>query len=205
MMELIEFLKMLLLDNRVFVFERRYIVLDIQAVFIDRDGTLGGSDKVIYPGDFELFPGVQVSINLLKDNHILVFSFTNQPGIAMGEATVDQFEYELNSFGFHKLYLCPHRHDEGCVCRKPSAGMLKKAADEHALDLGRCVVIGDRWTDLLAADEAGCLKILVKTGSGQEAYDKYINQQYFGRWGQVHPDFIAADLNEAISWIMREG
>jgi hypothetical protein len=39
-------------SNEMFVFERRDIVLDIQAVFIDRDGTLGGSDTVIYPGDF---------------------------------------------------------------------------------------------------------------------------------------------------------
>jgi histidinol-phosphate phosphatase family protein len=188
----------------VFEFERRDTLLNIQAVFIDRDGTLGGSDKVIYPGDFELFPGVQESINLLKDNDILVFSFTNQPGIAKGEATVDQFEDELNSFGFNKVYLCPHSHDEGCVCRKPSSAMLKKAAEEYAIDLRRCAVIGDRWTDLLAADEEGCIKILVKTGSGLEAYDKYMNKQYFGRWGEVHPDFYAEDLNEAISWIMGE-
>ncbi|ESU33178.1 hypothetical protein G3A_07340, partial [Bacillus sp. 17376] len=46
-------------------------MLNIQAVFIDRDGTLGGSDKVIYPGDFELFPGVKESIKLLKQNNIL--------------------------------------------------------------------------------------------------------------------------------------
>jgi histidinol-phosphate phosphatase family protein len=177
-------------------------VLNTQAVFIDRDGTLGGSDKVIYPGVFELFPGVKESIKLLKDNDILVYSFTNQPGIANGEATIDEFENELKSFGFDKVYICPHRHEEGCACRKPSSGMLKRAAVENQLDLNRCVVIGDRWTDLLAADEAGCLKILVKTGSGQDAYDKYINMQYFGRWGEIHPEFIACDLNEAISWLM---
>jgi len=181
-------------------------VLDIQAVFIDRDGTLGGSDKVIYPGDFKLFPGVKESINLLKDNNILVYSFTNQPGIANGEAAVRQFEEELKSFGLDKAYICPHRHDEGCACRKPSPGMLKRAASENKLELNRCAVIGDRWTDLLAADEAGCFKILVQTGSGQEAYEKYINKQYFGRWGQIQPDFIASDLNEAINWLMgKEG
>lgn len=181
-------------------------MLDIQAVFIDRDGTLGGSDKVIYPGDFKLFPGVKESINLLKDNNILVYSFTNQPGIANGEAAVRQFEEELKSFGLDKAYICPHRHDEGCACRKPSPGMLKRAASENKLELNRCAVIGDRWTDLLAADEAGCFKILVQTGSGQEAYEKYINKQYFGRWGQIQPDFIASDLNEAINWLMgKEG
>ena len=180
-------------------------MLNIQAVFIDRDGTLGGTDKVVYPGDFELFPGVQKSIKLLKDNNILVYSFTNQPGIANGEATVDQFESELTSFGFDEVYICPHRHEEGCACRKPSPGMLKRAAVENKLDLNRCVVIGDRWTDILAADEAGCLKILVKTGSGQDAFDRYINKQYYGRWGEIQPDFIASDFNEAIRWLIGEG
>ncbi|MBP1947080.1 histidinol phosphatase-like enzyme [Virgibacillus litoralis] len=28
----------------------------IQAIFIDRDGTIGGSDQVVYPGEFQLFP-----------------------------------------------------------------------------------------------------------------------------------------------------
>ena len=179
-------------------------MLNIQAVFIDRDGTLGGSDEVIYPGDFKLFPGVKESIKLLKANNILVYSFTNQPGIANGEADVDQFKYELTSFGFDKVYLCPHRHDEGCACRKPSAGMLHLAAKENGLDLRRCAVIGDRWTDMLAGDEAGCLKILVKTGSGKEAYDKYTNNQYYGRWAEIHPDFSAEDLNGAISWLIRK-
>lgn len=38
----------------------------LQAVFIDRDGTIGGSDSVIYPGDFKLFSDVAESIQQLK-------------------------------------------------------------------------------------------------------------------------------------------
>ncbi|WP_079508625.1 HAD-IIIA family hydrolase [Mesobacillus jeotgali] len=176
----------------------------LQAVFIDRDGTLGGSDQVIYPGEFTLFPGVEESIKLLKNRDVLVCSFTNQPGVSCGVATVQSFESELKSFGFDKVYLCPHRHEEGCVCRKPSIVMIKGAAEENNLDLRNCVVIGDRWTDLLAADEAGCIKILVKTGSGQQAYEKYLNKEYYGRWAEVHPDYIAEDLNEAVRWLTEE-
>jgi histidinol-phosphate phosphatase family protein len=193
------------LGKKLLGWEGECIVLNIQAVFIDRDGTLGGSDKVIYPGDFEIFPGVRESIKLLKDKNILVYAFTNQPGIANREATVDQFETELKSFGFDRVYICPHQHGEGCACRKPSPGMLKRAAVENKLDLNRCVVIGDRWTDMLAANEAGCMKILVKTGSGQEAFNKYISKEYFGRWGEVKPNCMASDLNEAIRWLMWEG
>ncbi|WP_442599966.1 HAD-IIIA family hydrolase [Neobacillus sp. D3-1R] len=178
--------------------------MNIQAVFIDRDGTIGGSDKVIYPGEFELFPHVAESVQLLKKSGILIFSFTNQPGISKGEATLQSFEKELQDFGFDRVYLCPHQHDEGCQCRKPSSVMLEKAAKEHNLDLQQCVVIGDRWTDLLAADQVGCKKILVKTGSGKETYEKYINNEFFGRWGEVKPNYVAEDFNDAIKWLMSD-
>lgn len=174
----------------------------IQAVFIDRDGTIGGDDKVIYPGDFRLFPNVSETIQQLKKAGILICSFTNQPGISMGQATISSFEKELKNFGFDQVYLCPHQHNEGCECRKPSPGMLEKAEKENNLDLRNCVVIGDRWTDLLAADEVGCKKILVKTGYGKATYEKYSNNRFFGRWGDINPDFIAQDINEAVTWLL---
>ena len=175
--------------------------MKVQAVFIDRDGTIGGSDIVIYPGEFELFPNVAESLEQLKRLGILICSFTNQPRISKGEASIQDFEKELLNFGFDRIYICPHQHNEGCDCRKPSSAMLKKAANENNLDLKCCVVIGDRWTDLMAAAEVGCKKILVKTGSGKATYNKYINNEFFGRWGKVVPDFVAEDLNEAIKWI----
>lgn len=50
--------------------------------------------------------------------------------------------------GDRVLYLCPHEHNSGCNCRKPLPGMLLHAAEENDLDIKKCVVIGDRWTDL---------------------------------------------------------
>lgn len=175
--------------------------MGIQAVFIDRDGTIGGSDDVIYPGEFELFPNVLGSLHQLKKFDILICSFTNQPGISKGEATFDNFHEELKAFGFDKIYLCPHQHHEECECRKPASGMLRKAAKENNLDLSRCIVIGDRWTDLIAANDVGCKKVLVKTGNGEETYQKYINNEFFGLWGEVKLDFVAEDLNEAVKWL----
>lgn len=157
---------------------------------------------MIYPGEFELFPNVLESLQQLKNSGALICSFTNQPGISKGEATFDSFDKELREFGFDKIYLCPHQHNEGCQCRKPSPEMLIKAAKDNNLDLRHCVVIGDRWTDLLAADEVGCMKILVETGSGKETFDKYINNKFFGRWGEIKPDYVAEDLNEAVKWLM---
>lgn len=56
----------------------------IQAVFIDRDGTIGGGNEVVYPGEFELFPFALEVIKKLKHLNIKVFTFTNQPGIGKG-------------------------------------------------------------------------------------------------------------------------
>ena len=179
--------------------------MQIQAVFLDRDGTIGGSDSVIYPGEFTLFPGVFESIQQLKKAGILIYSFTNQPGISKGEASYHSFENELIDFGFDKIYLCPHGHLDRCSCRKPSSEMLLVAAEKNNLDLHHCVVIGDRWTDLVAADEVGCIKILVKTGSGSETYRKYINNEFYGQWKEIKPDFIAEDLNDAVAWLLVDG
>nr|WP_157037635.1 HAD-IIIA family hydrolase [Ornithinibacillus californiensis] len=172
-----------------------------KAIFIDRDGTIGGSEHVIYPGEFELYPNVETSIVDLKELDFLIISFTNQPGISRGEAKREDYEKELKGFGFDKVFICPHQHMEGCSCRKPSIGMLLQAAKENNLELEECIVIGDRWTDLIAANEVKCLKILVKTGAGKEAYHKYKNQEYFGSWADVEPDFIAENFQEAVCWI----
>lgn len=79
--------------------------------------------------------------------------------------------------------------------------MLIQAASEYNLDLHRCVVIGDRWTDLIAANEVGAIKILVRTGAGEKELVKYNNNEFFGKWVEVYPDYIAKDLEDAINWI----
>lgn len=173
-----------------------------KAIFIDRDGTIGGTDRVVYLGEFQLFPFVNESIYKLKSLGNLIFSFTNQPGIARGEATIEDFEKELKGIGFDKVYLCPHQHNEGCQCRKPSPRMLIQAAKEYNLNLKECVVIGDRWTDMLAAQKAGCIKILVKTGAGEEDFKKYRNQEYYGKYAEVSPDYFASDFQDAVEWII---
>lgn len=117
----------------------------IQAVFIDRDGTLGGANKLMLPGDFRLFRYAQSSLD---------------------------------------------------------PGMLLQVAKEHKLDLQRCVVIGDRWTDMVAAYNAGCMKILVRTSAGQTDLAKYQNNEYSGDWAKSYPDYIADNIISAVIWIV---
>lgn len=168
-----------------------------QAVFLDRDGTIGGNGKLIKPDDFILYPYSKQAIELLKKNEIKVYSLTNQPGISTGETELSKVKEQLITYGFDKVYICPHTEQDDCECRKPKPGMLFKAAEENSLDLTRCFVIGDSWRDMLAANAAVTHKILVKTGDGEVSYRKLE-----AIYSYVSLDYYAENLFDAVKWIL---
>ncbi|WP_347321225.1 kinase [Rossellomorea sp. RS05] len=167
-----------------------------QALFIDRDGTLGGSSEIEYPGEFEMFPCSVTALKRIKETGIPILSFTNQPGIAARHELKEEFEQELKMFGFDGVYICPHEERERCGCRKPEIGMLKEAAADRGLDLTKCAVIGDRWKDMLAGKKAGCTTVLVRTGAGESEWQK----NRMNLEGTV--DYVAEDLQEATRWLL---
>ena len=171
----------------------------VQAVFIDRDGTMGGDTDITYPDKFVLYPFTQKAIKILKKNGIRVFAFTNQPGISVGEATEEDFINELTGFGIEKAYICPHLPEQNCKCRKPEVGMLLKAKVEYGLDLSKCFVIGDRWSDMMTAEKVNMEKILVLTGAGNETLEKDRD-----KWSQIDPDYVANNLLEGVEWIVEK-
>lgn len=167
----------------------------MKAVFIDRDGTIGGGDKVTFPRDFKLFPFSKNAIDLLKANGYKLFAFTNQPDISKGKADYKDFEKELYSFGFDDLCICPHRPSDHCNCRKPSAYMIHQMGIKYHLNLAECFVIGDRWSDMAAGISAGTKVILVKTGAGSGEMGLYSK-----RWNPDRADYVARDLLDAVQW-----
>ena len=171
----------------------------VQAVFIDRDGTIGGNDDVTLPDHFVLYPFSNEAFDLLKQNKVKLFAFTNQPDISRGLCSDQQFITELTGFGFDDVYLCPQQPDEKCKCRKPSKYLLEKAVKEHNLSLSDCAVIGDRWSDMLAGITAGTKTILVRTGAGQDALNK--DQD---KWNRDDADYIAENLLDAVNWILNK-
>jgi len=168
----------------------------IQAIFFDRDGTIGGDNTVHYPGTFTLFPHVASLMERLRNQGMLLIAFTNQPGISKGLAREEEFRTELQDFGFDDILICPHAAEDHCTCRKPSPNLLWQAQAKHDLRLEQCVVIGDRWSDMVAAARAGCIKILVRTGAGESSI-----RDYADRVEQANVDYIADDLTDAIAWL----
>ncbi|WP_143315438.1 HAD-IIIA family hydrolase [Clostridium sp. HBUAS56017] len=168
-----------------------------KAVFIDRDGTIGGSGDIVYPKDFEVYKFTLEAIKLLKEFGFKVFGFSNQPGISSGNSSEEEFYKQLISFGLDDAYICPHTDEMNCECRKPKAGMLYRASKEYNLDLKKCIVIGDSWRDMLAAHNGGVKKILVKTGNGKDDFDLLRL-----KFSNVNIDYYAENLLDAVKWII---
>jgi D-glycero-D-manno-heptose 1,7-bisphosphate phosphatase len=153
------------------------------AVFLDRDGTViqerGYLDRLEL---IELFPWSAEAIRLLKDAGYAVVIVTNQAGIARGyfdEAFVRSAHVHLDALLRERgavvdgYYYCPHHPDAAvehyrlaCDCRKPAPGLVRRAAADLGLDVGRSFVVGDKWLDVGLAVNAGARGILVRTGYG---------------------------------------
>lgn len=185
-----------------------------KAVFLDRDGVINEEVNYAHRRDqLILIPRAGEAIRLLNDHGFLVIVVTNQAGIARGlyeEKDMHAFhralEEELkkeNNARADAIYWCPH-HPEGvceaqrmnCDCRKPNSGMILRARQDFDIDLAASFIVGDKWSDVQAGRNAGCKTILVRTGQGAREFAEKKNQS---------ADHYAADIFEAVQFILREG
>lgn len=169
------------------------------AVFIDRDGTMGGDYNVEFPQDYYHYEGTREAFMQIRRNDFIPIVFTNQSCIARGKDGGYDFAAEFQDIGAYDWFICPHDNDDNCNCRKPKTGLLEQAQKKYQLDLSECYVIGDRWSDMLAGGKMNCKLILVKTGRGEEALGVDRN-----KWSEYEPVFIAQDLYEAACWLTKK-
>ena len=140
-----------------------------ELVLFDRDGTL--VRDVPYNGDpsrVEPMPGARAALDRLRGEGIRVAVVSNQSGIGRGLLTAEQVT-AVNArvaelLGpFEGCYVCPHRPEDGCGCRKPEPGLVKQALAESGVVPQRAVLIGDIGSDVEAAAAAGVPAVLVPT------------------------------------------
>ncbi len=185
------------------------------AVFLDRDGTL------IVDVDFlnsverlEPIPGAAEAVRILNRLGLKVIVVSNQSGIARGyfdEERVEEIHRAMRSrfaaegAQIDAIYYCPHHPDFGdphyrrnCNCRKPEPGLFLQAAAEHNIDLEKSYMIGDKYSDVEAGKRLNMVSILVLTGNGKRHYELYKDKPNIPQ-----PDFVAADLLEAVPYILR--
>lgn len=167
------------------------------AVFLDRDGVINRA--IIREGkphppdrldDLEVLPGVGDALTRLKAAGFALVVVTNQPDVARGRQTaftVHAMHDRLAALlPIDEFRVCWHDDRDSCDCRKPKPGLITRAP---LYDLSRSVVVGDRWRDVEAGRNAGCLAaILVDYG-----YDEGL---------RVEPDVRVRSLAEAADWIL---
>jgi D-glycero-D-manno-heptose 1,7-bisphosphate phosphatase len=184
-----------------------------RAVFIDRDGTI--SEEVGYinhPSRFHLFPYSAAAIKLLNENGWLAIVVTNQAGVARGYFSEDMIQAvhasmtkELESSGakLDAVYYCSHHPSVGeppyrfdCDCRKPKPGLIARAGTDFDIDLENSWMVGDRFSDIELARNAGVKSMFVMSGYGRGEWEHQRQS-----WNE-QPDQVAENLLEAVRLIV---
>jgi D-glycero-D-manno-heptose 1,7-bisphosphate phosphatase len=152
-------------------------------VFLDRDGVLvEDRGLVVRASQLRVLAGVPQALARLKDAGFRLVLVSNQAVVARGLLTEQDLQAIHGELGrmlqsagapaLDAVCCCPH-HPEAdvaayriaCQCRKPRPGLLLRAAAEHALDLPRSFLVGDRMTDVAAGRAAGCRTVLVRSSA----------------------------------------
>lgn len=179
-----------------------------RAVFLDRDGTINEEMGYInHLSRFQLLPKSARAIARLNQAGLAVVVVTNQSGVArqyFPASLIEQVHAKMQELlaaqgaRLDGIYVCAHGPEAGCRCRKPKPGLLEQAAQDLGIDLKKSYMVGDRFNDLQVAAAVGAKGILVLTGYGQGEVEHYQGERL------VTPAFIAADLDEAVTWILAD-
>lgn len=146
-----------------------------RAVFLDRDGVLNRERGfVLQPAELEPVDGLARDLRSLSEAGYLLVVITNQSAVAralLDWPTLRAIHERLQRAAdgaLDAIYVCPHHPSAGatpmtraCNCRKPSPGLLQRAARDLHLDLARSWLIGDAPRDVAAAHAVGAQPILV--------------------------------------------
>jgi D-glycero-D-manno-heptose 1,7-bisphosphate phosphatase len=146
-------------------------------VMIDRDGVINEDSGEFIKSVAEWRPiaGSLEAIASLHRAGWLVTVVTNQSGVGRGlydEATLaqihDHMRGRVRAAGgeLAGVYYCPHLPDAGCECRKPKPGMFRALERELGVSVIGAPYVGDRMSDVEAAEVVGARPMLVRTGTG---------------------------------------
>lgn len=143
-----------------------------RALFLDRDGVVNEEVGYLHrPEEVRFVEGIfSLCRTAIRLGYRLIV-VTNQAGIARGYYSEADFhalmefmrnELRREEIELDAVYFCPFHPEHGTgkykrehEDRKPGTGMLRRGAREFGVDLSKSVMIGDRCSDVGAANAAG--------------------------------------------------
>jgi D-glycero-D-manno-heptose 1,7-bisphosphate phosphatase len=181
--------------------------MSARALFLDRDGVV--NEEVGYLHRIEDVRFIDGIFSLCRTASRLGYRLivvTNQAGIARGFYTEDDFEslmkwmreaLRAEGVELDAVYYCPFHPEHGIGKyrrehddRKPGTGMLRRAAREFDLSLADSVMVGDRCSDIAAANSAGLRKVFLIKGTEAECsgtFDPVEALEEVERWLKEQP------------------
>jgi D-glycero-D-manno-heptose 1,7-bisphosphate phosphatase len=173
-----------------------------RAIFIDRDGVINELvDRYVTSWrQFRFLPNSLKALKKLANSDYKIIIITNQSAVGRGllqQETVQDIhsrmlaKIQAQGGRIDGIFMCAHKPEDYCGCRKPKIGLLKLAASSFNIDLKNSWFVGDNTMDIKTGRNAGCRTILVKTGYG-------------GKDGlfKVKPNHIAENLLDAINIVL---
>lgn len=152
-------------------------------IILDRDGVINedSDDYIKSPEEWVAIPGSLEAIARLSQHGYQVVIVTNQSGIGRKLFTIEtlnaihmKMNTHLAQFGgvIDAVFFCPHLPRDNCSCRKPKPGLYNDVSERLRTPLNKVFCVGDKMTDIKAAQSAGGKPVLIRTGKGQSEIDE---------------------------------
>ena len=154
----------------------------VRALFLDRDGVINREIGYLSRKEDVVFvDGIFSLCRKARDLRYMLIVVTNQAGIARGHYSEEDFKLLMDWIGckfreegvaLDAVYHCPYHPVHGIgeylrehEDRKPGPGMLRRGAREFGVDLAESVLVGDRCSDVGAANAAGLRQAFLIAGT----------------------------------------
>jgi D-glycero-D-manno-heptose 1,7-bisphosphate phosphatase len=153
-----------------------------RGLFLDRDGVINREVGYLHKAEeVEFVEGIFGLCRTAQRLGYRLMVVTNQAGIAReyySEAEFEELmvwmraEFRREDVVIDAVYYCPFHPEHGVgeykrehEDRKPGTGMLRRGAGDFGLDLSECVLVGDRCSDIGAANAAGLRQAFLMAGT----------------------------------------